>query len=316
MRLAAHIAGWWIVAGWSVIAFPQAAVSGSEGQSVSRKLATRPDFATESRLFLVPVTVTDPRGVLVNGLKVQSFEVLEEKQSQPIVSFFETDVPCSMGVVFDLSASMRTKLAEAKRALRVLLDHAGPDDEAMLIGVADRASLRSPFTGDLTSLVAGISLDQARGDTALNDAIVYGFGEMNHARNRRRALIVISDGVDNKSRHSRRELLRQAVEAGIEVHTIALFDPPAFKKPIEYQEEQNGVAFLDELAKATGGLNFVVRDESGMSDAALKIGRALRSQYVIGYRPIGDRDGKYHRMQVKVRVPGTQVHWRRAYYSD
>ena len=125
----------------------------------------------------------------------------------------------------------------------------------------------------------------AAGDTALHDAVALGVEQMKNAQNSRRALIVISDGVDNINRLSRGELLRVATEADVEVHTLVLAEVRAGKRsPVDIAERQDGIAFLGELSKATGGLSFLIRDEAGMAAAAEKIGRALHTQYVIGYR--------------------------------
>ena len=201
----------------------------------------------------------------------------------------EADFRCSIGVVLDLSASMVPHLANSKRTLRQVLDRAEPGDEAQLIGIGDRATLRKPLTDDLTALLADVAVAAAAGDTALHDAVALGVEQMKNAQNSRRALIVISDGVDNINRLSRGELLRVATEADVEVHTLVLAEVRAGKRsPVDIAERQDGIAFLGELSKATGGLSFLIRDEAGMAAAAEKIGRALHTQYVIGYRPIGE----------------------------
>ena len=275
------------------------------------------DFRVESRVLLVPVTVTDPHGALVNGLGEEAFTVVEEQQAQPIVSFFEMEVACSIGVVLDLSASMAPHLTSSKRALRHLLDRAETGDEALLVGFNDHAVLRNALTEDLHALLADVSPTRATGDTALYDAVALGIEQIKEAGNHRRALVVISDGVDNNSRHSRAELLRLAAEAGVEIHSLALADvAPGKRSTVERHERQNGLAVLSDLAKASGGISQIGRVEPGVEAAVARLARALHNQYVIGYRPVGEHDGKHHTVQIRVAVPGAQVHWRRGYLSD
>jgi len=138
---------------------------------------------------------------------------------------------------------------------------------------------------------------------------------MRQARNPRKALLVISDGVDNHSRYSKGELMSAASEADVEIHSIAIYEDPGSRKAIELQEESRGLAFLNDLAERNGGMHLVVRNESEMNQAAINIGRAMRNQYVIGYRPAGkDLSGKWRAIQVKLGIPETRVHARHGYY--
>ncbi len=278
--------------------------------------APRTAYRSDSRMVLVPVTVTDQRGAAVNGLPASVFSVLEDKAQQPIVSFGEEDVPCSIGIVFDLSQSMRAKLPQARHALKSFFDLAEPEDEAMLVTVSSHPTYRFEFTRDFDTILDSLRYEPGRGNTALFDAVYLTLSSVRKSQNRRRALLVFSDGVDNNSRYTSRELLRLADEAGVEIHTIAVFDPGLHKKPIEAREDSVGAMFMEQLANRTGGLHFVVRSEKDMREAAAKIGRALRSRYVIGYRPAAERDGQWHQFRVRLKVPDTVVHARERYLSE
>jgi VWFA-related protein len=122
--------------------------------------------------------------------------------------------------------------------------------------------------------------------------------------------------MDNHSRYSQPELMRVAEESDAQIYTVSIAGWTGFKKPIELTEERNGQFFLQALARRTGGLNRVVRSFEEAPDAAAKLSRAIREQYVIGYRPSGeDPSGKWRAIQVKINLPKAQVSARTGYYS-
>jgi Ca-activated chloride channel family protein len=127
---------------------------------------------------------------------------------------------------------------------------------------------------------------------------------------------VISDGMDNHSRYSTRELIAAAVEADVQIYAVSVYDPPRNKKPIELQEERNGVFFLDELTRRTGGFQITAYGSSDVERAATRIGRAMRDQYLIGYVPANtDENGKWHAIKVKLNAAGATAYARSGFYS-
>jgi Ca-activated chloride channel family protein len=152
----------------------------------------------------------------------------------------------------------------------------------------------------------------------LIDTIYDSLKELRSGAYARKALLIISDGMDNHSRHSRGELLELAVESDAQIYTIAAGNAATpYSKPIELTEEKRGLFFLDELAARNGGMSFIVRSRTDIAKAAASIGRALRNQYIIGYAPGGDgRGGKWHRITVKVAGPGMKAYARTGYRLD
>jgi Ca-activated chloride channel family protein len=282
-----------------------------------KELAPRAGFRSDATLVLVPVTVTDRHGAVIQGLGPEAFSVFEDKIPQQIVSFNEEDVACSVGVIFDLSGSMARKAAVAKAALRAFVDRAEPDDEAFLVGVSDRPETKVRFTRELGEIMGRISLAKTGGNTALVDTVYVGLRLARDARNTRRALLVLSDGMDNHSRYSESELLRAALESDVQIHTIALYDPKS-EKALALQKQARGVSLLSELAARTGGLHFAARNGRDIDKAVKLIGRALRTRYVIGYRPDTStgQEGKWRTLQVKVALPEARVRARTGYYDD
>ncbi len=258
-------------------------------------------FRTDSTLVLVPVTVVDRRGSIVNGLASDAFVLTEDGVRQPIRSFSVEDAPVSMGIVLDLSESMKGVLGAAKEALRALMKDANPADEAFLNAVSTSPRAYSGFTQNFDEILRSVAFEGAAGNTALIDTIYGSLQQLRCGVYARKALLVISDGMDNHSRYSREELLRSAVESDAQIYTIAVSNVAAYTKPIAAMEEKRGLLFLDELADKTGGLSFVVHGQGDIAAAAARIGQALRNQYTIGYAPGGnERDGQWRRIQVKV----------------
>jgi VWFA-related protein len=130
-------------------------------------------------------------------------------------------------------------------------------------------------------------------------------------------LVVISDGIDNRSRYTSRELQRLAVESDAQIYSIAVSGGASRKQGVAFAEEMGGLSFLRDLAERTGGLSFVVRDGTDIAKATASIGRALRNQYTIGYAPSGNgRSGQWRRIRVKVDGPGMTAYARAGYRLD
>lgn len=274
-------------------------------------------FRADSTLVLVPVTVVDRRGAMVNGLASDAFTLTENGVRQPIRSFSEEDVPVSMGIVLDLSGSMKGVLGAAKESLRVLLKDANPADEAFLNTVSTRPRAYSGFTQDFDQVLSQVAFEEAGGDTALIDTIYDSLKELHSGIHTRKALLVISDGMDNHSRHSRQELLERALESDAQIFTVAVTNAALTTKPIALMEERRGLLFLDELAARTGGISFIVRGRADIAEASARIGQALRNQYTIGYVPrANDRGGQWRRIRVKVTDSGMRAYARAGYRLD
>ena len=276
-----------------------------------------PAFRADSTLVLVPVTVVDRRGSIVNGLASDAFVLTEDGVRQPIRSFSEEDAPVSMGIVLDLSGSMKGVLGAAKESLRALMKDANPADEAFLNAVSTSPRAYSGFTEKFDEILRKVAFEDAAGNTALIDTIYESLQQLRSGVHARKALLVISDGMDNHSRYSREELLRRAVESDAQIYTIAVSNLAPYTKPIAAMEEKRGLLFLDELAAKTGGMSFIVHGPADIAAAAASIGRALRNQYTIGYVPSGnDRNGQWRRIKVKVADAGLRAYARAGYRLD
>jgi Ca-activated chloride channel homolog len=266
-------------------------------------------------LVLVPVTVTDPMNRLVTGLERENFLLSEANQGQQIKSFSSEDAPLSLGVIFDLSGSMSNKIEKSKQAVVEFFKTANPDDEFFMIGFADQPELLVDFTNSIEDIQSRLVFANAKGRTALLDAIYMGMKKMNSAHHEKKALLIISDGGDNRSRYTDSEIKALVKEADVQVYAIGLFDNSAATP-----EERYGPYLLNEVSDVTGGRMFRVDDVNELADVATKIGVELRNQYVIGYRPTNAaRDGKWRKIKVKLNapkgLPPLTVHAKTGYYA-
>lgn len=266
-------------------------------------------------LVLVPVTVTDPMNRLVTGLEKEDFQVYENNGQQKISSFASEDAPVSIGIIFDLSGSMTSKLLRARDSILQFIKTANPEDEFFVIGFNDRPELIEDFTSSTPDIEARLVNLRSGHRTALLDAIYYGVEKMKEGKHQRRALLVVSDGGDNRSRYTEGEVRAQVREADVEIYSIGIFDPYAATP-----EERTGPALLNDLCDETGGRLYRVDDLAEMGDIAEKISTELRNQYVIGYRPKNlNMDGKWRKLKVKLNppsgLPPLTVHARTGYYA-
>jgi VWFA-related protein len=143
-------------------------------------------------------------------------------------------------------------------------------------------------------------------------------GEMKHARNTRKALVIVSDGGDNRSRHTEREIKNAMLESDVQVYAMGIFDPG--DTPKQSAEEQKGPQLLEELADQSGGREYSVTNLNDLPSISARIGNQLRNQYMLGYSPANpERDGKYRIIRLTVspqsEIPDMRVYYRHGYYS-
>lgn len=276
------------------------------------------NIRVDANLVLVPVMVTDHRDRLITGLDKDHFKVFEDKVEQVITHFTSEDAPVSIGLVFDCSGSMGAKLQKSRAAVSEFLRTSNPEDEFSLVLFNDRAQLVIPFTDRIEDIQNRMLFTESKGRTALLDAIYLSLDEMKKAKHSRKAILIISDGGDNCSRYSYREVKNYVREADVQIYSIGILEPFGMRN--RTPEEMSGPGLLDEISQETGGRLFEVDDLNELPDIANKIGTALRNQYVLGYMPSDMKhDGKYHKIQVKIDrpkgLPPLRTSFRTGYYA-
>jgi VWFA-related protein len=278
----------------------------------------RGNIRVESTLVLIPVTVTDPLNRFVTGLERENFRLFEDKSEQKVTHFASEDAPLSVGLVFDTSGSMGSKLDKSRQAVGQFFKTANPEDEFFLIQFNDRPEMVVDFTTRVEEIQNRLTFTQSKGRTALLDAVYMALHKMKKAKNPRKALLIISDGGDNSSRVTDRAIQKLVQEADVQIYAIGIFEQMGNRG--RTPEELSGPSLLSELAEQTGGRHFPVDNLNELPDVAAKIGMELRNQYILGYTPTNQgRDGKYRRVQVKLQqprgLPALRATWRLGYYA-
>jgi Ca-activated chloride channel family protein len=266
-------------------------------------------------MVLVPVTITDPLNRLVTGLDRENFNLFEGKDQQEIKTFSSEDAPVSVGVIFDMSGSMSTKIERAREAVVEFFKTANPQDEFFVITFSDRPEEIADFSSSVDDIQGRLVYTVPKGRTALLDAIYLGVTKMRQAKYPKKALLIISDGGDNHSRYTEGEIRSMVKEADILIYAIGIYDhyfPP--------EEERLGPALLSDVTELTGGRAFTIDNPNDLADVSTKIGIELRNQYVIGYRPKNPvRDGKWRKIKVKLLppkgLPPLRVYAKTGYYA-
>jgi VWFA-related protein len=184
---------------------PQVSIVPRPKPPATSEILPKGNIRVDTNLVLIPVTVTDPLNRFVTGLEKENFRIFEDKIEQQISQFSSEDAPLSVGIIFDCSGSMGSKLEKSRQAVAQFFKTANPEDEFFLVEFNDRADLVIKFTTSLEEIQNRLTFTQSKGKTALLDAVYLGLHEMKRAKNPRKALLIISDGGDNNSRYTETE---------------------------------------------------------------------------------------------------------------
>ena len=269
-----------------------------------KRLGTELDdktLITHTDLITLTVTVTDTYGRYVSGLNKSAFSVFDNKEQQEITHFSDDDSPVSVGVLFDLSGSMSgDKVRRAREALAKFIQTSHDSDEYFLIAFNSRAQLLLDKTRDGDSVLDKLTFVETKSQTALYDACYLGVEKVQRGQHNKRALLLISDGQDNNSRYTFKELQKLLKESDVTLYAVGILSGSDAGSSLGME----GQGILDELAGVSGGKAFFPRSAAEMDDIFEQIALELRHQYSIGYKPESfTNDGKWHRVKVKVTPP-------------
>lgn len=250
-----------------------------------------------STLVSFPVSALARTGAAVPNLSRENFEVYDEGVKQQIEFFSAADAPVSVGLVVDLSSSMRGRSVRVQQALQELTNYQREGDEYFIIAFNQEPWLQADFTSDFQEAANSVSLREPKGATALFDAMYLALEKIRHASHTRRAVIVLSDGLDNHSRYRFGDVRRLAEESDATVFTVALSGVWGRDDVLEI----SGRRVLSHLASSTGGGFYTPNSIDDLDQVFSQIGAEMRTQYQVAFVPSeGQIDGRWHRLKVRL----------------
>jgi Ca-activated chloride channel family protein len=280
------------------------------------------------RLVTVVATVVDEKGRTVPNLTADDFIVEEDGQRQAIAHLLpSTDLPISIGVVLDVSGSMRSKIRTAQRAIDRFLSVTHTNDEVFLMTFAMRASVIADFTSDratlTNALLTGVNVG---GGTALYDSLYQALQKVQQGRFQKKAVLLVTDGEDVNSLTRFDKALQYIREADMLVYSIGIKGAPGFDMGIDLSSGRAGSApnhttvdmkVLNQFGEASGGRAWEISEAAfgtNMNAVLDTLAAELRSQYVLGYYPTRPKkDGMWHRVQIRMTTPDYVARGRKEY---
>lgn len=269
-------------------------------------------FRTDTRLVDLHATVVDKEGHLVLDLPESAFKLYEDGVQQVIANFRREDVPVSLGLIIDNSASMRDKRAKVASAALALVAASNPEDEVFIMNFNEEASLEKDYTNNIKELEDALKTINSRGGTAMRDALRMGIEHLRHGgKKEKKILLVVSDGEDNSSVETLDHVIQSAEQNGVIIYGIGLLSDD------EPREAERAKKALDAITFATGGQVWYPQELAEVEGIAREVAHEIRNQYILGYTPSNEaQDGKFRKIRVAVNaVEPVTVRTRAGYYA-
>ena len=270
-------------------------------------------FRSESRLVVLHASVEDKNGRLVTDLPKGSFQVYENGVRQEIKGFRREDVPVSLGLVIDNSASMTDKRAKVAASALALVELSNPEDEVFIVNFDETPSLDVDFTSDAKQLKKGLARIDSRGGTAMLDALRTAVEHLKDRNKKdKKALVVVTDGADNSSQAPLDTVIRSAQQNEVLIYAVAVLGGEA---PREAAKARRA---LDAMVHATGGQVYYPKDVSEIEHIAPLIAHDIRNQYIVTYSPTNQElDGSFRQIRLLIDSPAvSNVRTRSGYYAS
>jgi VWFA-related protein len=271
-------------------------------------------------LVVLHASVLNDRSIFVPGLKQDNFRVFEDKIEQKLSVFKQEDVPVSFGLVIDNSGSMRDKRPQVNAAALTFVKTSNQQDEGFVVNFNDDYYLDTEhdFTSDLSEMRTALERINARGSTALYDAVIGSLDHLKKGTRDKKVILVVTDGEDNASRHSLENAVEQAQRNDAVIYAVGVFGDDDLKHNRRAMKKARNA--LSQLANATGGLAFYPEDANDTEAICTQIAHDIRNQYTLAYYPTNAaRDGSFRGVQVEVLPPHgsgkLSVRTRSGYYA-
>jgi Ca-activated chloride channel family protein len=269
-------------------------------------------FRSDTREVLLHATVVDRKGAFVTDVPKEAFKIVEDGVEQKIKVFRREDVPVSMGLVVDNSGSMRRKRKKVEDSAVALVKASNPQDEIFIVNFNDVAYRDADLTSDVKKLEEGLSRIDAKGGTAMRDALTLSMDYvLAKGKKAKKVLLVITDGDDTASSDTNtlEKLLAKAQRSEVLIFAIGILNEE------DRRSAKRAQRALELLTKQSGGIAHFPKDVDSVEEVALQIAKEIRSQYIIAYSPTKPDDGAYRKLNVTVKGNGLTVRTRTGYYA-
>lgn len=270
-------------------------------------------FRSDTRLVVLHASVVDSKGKLVTNLPKEAFKVTENGQPQQIRIFRREDVPVSLGLIVDNSGSMRNNRQKVEAAALAMVKESNPRDEVMVVNYNDEAYEDVPLTSDIKKMEEGLQRIDARGGTAMYDAVSMTMDRLKQKGKReKKVIMLITDGNDNASLTKLEQLLRKVSSEEIVIHCIGLLEAE------ERTAARKAKRAVEAMSTATGGLFFFPTNLAEVERISLEVAHDIRNQYVLAYSPTNQTlDGSFRTIKVTANGPNKPtVRTRTGYYAS
>ena len=256
-------------------------------------------FSVNVQMVVLQTTVLTRKGSFVKGLREGNFRVYEDDRPQTIGLFRHNDSPVAIGLIVDNSGSMRRKHAAVVAAAKAFARNSNPRDELFVVSFNEQATLGLPrtrlFSTNSRELERALPPTAGGGRSALYDALELGLSHAHELKQDKKALILISDGGDNASRHTLEQVMSDATNSDVVIYTIGLFGK---------YEDETSPAFMKQIAYVTGGEAFLPARPGQAASNCRRIAQTIRNEYTIGYAPLDQQaNGKFRAIQLRVVKP-------------
>jgi Ca-activated chloride channel family protein len=271
-----------------------------------------PLYRADARLVLLHASVVDKNGKLLTNIPQSAFKILEDGVEQPIRLFRREDVPVSMGIIVDNSGRMTSKRTRVAAAALEMVKQSNPEDEVFIVNFNDDSHFDQPLTNDVKKLQSALARMEARGGTAMRDALSKSINYVKkNGKKDKKVLVVITDGNDNSSDLTLEQVVRQAQNSEVLIYAIGLLNEE------EAREARAAKKALKALVDASGGLDYYPKSTSDVQEITPRVAHEIRNQYILGYTSSNQAlDGSFR--QIKVTVSGfgrPTVRTRNGYYA-
>jgi VWFA-related protein len=290
------------------LAFASAAIASAQDNQEDTGLT----FRSDTREVLLHATVVDRKGAFVTDLPREAFKIMEDGVEQKIRVFRREDVPVSMGLIVDNSGSMRRKRKKVEDSAIALVKASNRQDEIFIVNFNDVAYRDADLTSDVKKLEEGLSRIDAKGGTAMRDALTLSMDYIKEKGKKvKKVLLVITDGDDTASSDTNtlEKLLAKAQRSEVLIFAIGILNDE------DRRAAKRAQRAMELLTKQSGGIAHFPKDVESVEEVALQIAKEIRSQYIIAYSPTKPDDGAYRQLKVTVKGSGLTVRTRTGYYA-